>query len=85
MSTITAVNHSRLHDDVSSLLDRYQDIVDNSLGKFEQVSAKLHENAGSVPVYLKCRTVPFVLRHKVEPELDKLLRNGVITSVEQSE
>jgi len=59
MSTITAVSHSSLPS--SSLMDRYQDIFDSSLAKFQQVSAKLHVKAASSVPAIHQRTMDQLL------------------------
>jgi len=50
MSTITAVNHLSLHD-LSSLLDRYQDIFDSSLVTLQMVKKQLQQDPALKLVY----------------------------------
>ena len=42
-------------------------------------------SANARPVFDKARPVPFALQAKVDTEIDRLVREGVLTLVEQSE
>ena len=41
----------------------------------------LHLREGATPVFLKARPVPYSLRKNVELELEKLVKEGVLTPV----
>jgi len=73
------------HGDLDALLARQADLSDPALGKFASVKAKLHVKENAVPIHVKHRTVPFAIRDKVEAELNKLLSEGVISPVLQSQ
>ena len=60
-------------------------VFDGSLGCLKDTKVTLHVNDKVKPKFLKPRPVPFLLREKVEKELDRLQSLGIITPVQQSE
>lgn len=70
--------------DVQSLLEQFPDLWRDELGSFTkfQVDLKLKEDA--VPKFFKPRTVPFALKAKVEAELDRLVRLGILVPINHS-
>ena len=46
------------------------------------MEAKLYADPQAKPAYFKARTVPFALQQKVEAELDRLKKQGVIKPVQ---
>ncbi|XP_053698835.1 uncharacterized protein K02A2.6-like [Sabethes cyaneus] len=69
---------------VRSLVERYANLYDPSIGKIKGLSAKLVLKANTDPLYIKARPVPFSLREAVETELDILVQNGVLRKVNHS-
>ncbi len=55
------------------------------MGKLQGVQAKLTLSANARLVFHKARPVPFALQTKVDTEIDRLVREGVLTPVQQSE
>lgn len=75
------VTSSRLR----ALLDRYQDLFQDELGTITEERAELFLKEGSVPKFMKARSVPFALQPAVEAELKKLEDMGVISPVVTSD
>ena len=50
-------------------------------GKVEGKKAVIYLKEDSVPIYCKARPVPLALKNKVEVELDRLEREGIIEKV----
>ncbi|CAB4018206.1 Hypothetical predicted protein [Paramuricea clavata] len=70
---------------VNNLLKKYKSVFDDDLGtlKGHQGDLKLKENCR--PRYCKARQVPYALRPKVEAELTRLEKEGILNKVEHSE
>ena len=51
------------------------------IGRLKGVKIKLHIDKTVQPVALRHRRVPFALRDKLEEELDRLEKDGIIESV----
>ena len=73
------------HDQLTELIDKHSMVFDGSLGCLKDTKVTLHVNDKVKPKFLKPRPVPFLLREKVEKELDRLQSLGIITPVQQSE
>ena len=70
-------------ESVDAILDEYEDIF-HGIGKLKDVKVKLHIDESVKPVAQKHRRVPFHLRSKVDDELDRLLKAGVIEPVSEA-
>ena len=49
------------------------------------VTAKIHVDPQACPRFCKPRSVPFAMKQKVEEELERLLKEGIIEPVQFSE
>ena len=67
------------------LLAKYQPLFDDTLGTMKYHSARLELKEGAKPQFYRARSVPFALKDKIEEELNRLERTGVIVSVPSSE
>ena len=70
---------------LESVLDRHNAVFKDELGKVEGMTAKIHIDPQASPCFCKPRTVPYALRGRMEQDLDRLERDGIITPVEFSE
>ena len=70
---------------LANILEQHQKVFEPGLGTIEGVEAKLHVDPQAQPTFFKARNVPFALRQKVEAELDRLEKQGVIKPVQFSE
>ena len=70
---------------VQSLLHRYKEVFDESLGTMRHFTAKLHVRPGAKPVFCKPRTVPFALKESLGKELDRLEEQGILRRVSHSD
>ncbi|BES87377.1 Hypothetical Protein NTJ_00182 [Nesidiocoris tenuis] len=55
------------------------------MGKIKGVKARIHVKPNSVPVFKQHRNVPFSLVPKIEAELDRLEKEGIISKIEHSD
>ena len=70
---------------LQAVLDRQAGIFKDKLGLVKGVSAKLFVDPEVVRRFCKPRTVPFALREKVNKELERLEKSGVIEPVQFSD
>ena len=70
---------------LDGLVSKHQDLFEGQLGLFKGIKARVELVEGAKPVYTKPLRVPYALRPKVELELGKLEKAGVITPVTSSE
>ena len=70
---------------IDSLLKKYPSILQKTIGKMANIRGRLNLKEGVAPVFLKARPVPYSLRKSVELELEKLVKEGVLTPVSWSE
>ena len=74
------------HDcQLDGLVSKHQDVFDGQLGLHKGIKAHVELVEGAKPVYTKPYRVPYALRPKVELELGKLEKAGVITPVTSSD
>ena len=66
---------------LTAVLNRHKVIFSDELGVIRGTSAKLYVDPQTRPRFFKYRTVPYSMRGKVEQELDRLQRQGVLTPV----
>ncbi|XP_058817327.1 uncharacterized protein K02A2.6-like [Topomyia yanbarensis] len=69
---------------LEKVLAKYPRVFDNSIGKISSVQANLPLKSNVRPVFVKARKMPFNMQKIVENELDKLVAEGVLTKVNQS-
>lgn len=69
---------------LKGIIERYKELFDNELGKYLGEKVKL-ETVGNVkPIFHKPKPIPYAYREKVEKELDRLERSGVIVKISDS-
>ncbi|CAH8492821.1 unnamed protein product [Dicrocoelium dendriticum] len=78
--------HSVGEDTFESVFKRYPEVFDEQqLGRLNNFKAKVHMSDSSKPKFFKARTLPYSLRSRVEDELKRLQREGIIVPVQQAE
>ncbi|XP_034549867.1 uncharacterized protein K02A2.6-like [Notolabrus celidotus] len=66
------------------ILRRYSDVFRDELGTLKGVTVNLHVDPEAPPRFFKPRAVPYAMKDKVEQELDRLQRQGIIEPVQFS-
>ncbi|XP_048483440.1 uncharacterized protein LOC125489905 [Plutella xylostella] len=88
MHFTTSVNNVALSVpdvDVQQLMKQYPDIWKDELGCFNKFEVDLHLKDGATPKFFKPRNIPFALKERVEEELDRLVRAGILVPVRYSQ
>lgn len=76
------LGHSSL---LKEVLQKHTAAFTDELGCLKGPKVKLHVNANAKPKFHRPRNVPMVLKKKVEDELDRLQKLGIISPVKHSE
>ncbi|XP_063357876.1 uncharacterized protein K02A2.6-like [Cydia amplana] len=72
-------------DELPQLLNDFPDVWKDELGRFNKFEVDLFLKQNSVPKFFKPRSIPFALKGKVEEELDRLVKVGILVPVNFSD
>jgi hypothetical protein len=79
-----AEEYEKLIPKLHKLLVKHRDLFRNGIGCLAQKKATLSIKPPSTPKFIKSKPIPFAMRPKVEKELEKLERDGIISKIEKS-
>ncbi|XP_049527417.1 uncharacterized protein LOC119457969 [Dermacentor silvarum] len=82
--TTSSVNVVR-DNKMAPLLDEFSDLFENKLGCCKGPPVQLHLKEGVRPRFCKARTVPYAMRSKVSAQIDRLVQDGVLSSISISD
>ena len=77
--------HSIHSSSLQTILDKHSPLFSEDLGKLKGVTVKLFIDRSVKPAFFKRRPVPFALRQRIEAELDRLEKEGIIEAVRFSD
>ncbi|OON19065.1 hypothetical protein X801_05074, partial [Opisthorchis viverrini] len=81
--SILTLNQVSTFQEVQSLIRNYEEVFSESkIGKFSGGKVNIYVPPGTQPRFLKARSLPYLMRPKVEEELNRLQREGIIQSTE---
>ncbi|XP_061177726.1 uncharacterized protein K02A2.6-like [Saccostrea echinata] len=69
---------------LKKILDRHQAVFGSEIGRLEGIRGTLYLEDNAQPKFCKARPVPYSLKPKVEEELKRLEKEGIIKSVTHS-
>ena len=69
---------------IDEILQKHKPVFQNK-GTIKHFKAKLHVKENAKPVFHRARPVPYALKAKVEAEIDRLEKQGIISKVNYSE
>ena len=72
-------------DKLNAVLNKHKAVFDGSLGCLKDVKVNMTARENAKPKFWKPRTVPLLLRDKVDQELDRLEQSGIISPVQHSQ
>ena len=64
---------------------KHEAVFKEGLGTLTGYKAKIHIDPTAIPKYFKARSVPYAMKSKIEDELDRLQKKGIIKPVTFSE
>ncbi|XGW10498.1 hypothetical protein V3C99_012186 [Haemonchus contortus] len=70
---------------VADLMKQYAEVFKSELGLCRKAKAKLFLKENAIPVFKKKRPVPFASIPDLDAEIDRLVSDGMISSVDHSE
>ena len=70
---------------LQSILTKYQDVFKEDLGQCKGVKAHLHVQPDETPKFYRPRPIPLSMKEKVEAELDRKEKLGVLKKIETSD
>ena len=71
--------------DLEDVLQKHGPIFREELGLVKGVTARLQVESEATPIFFKAHTMPYALRGKIEQELQRLEKQGVLEKVEFAE
>ena len=78
-------NHACYSLSVQDILDVNSSVFSPELGTLKDVTATIQLDPSAQSRFCKARTVPYALKGKIEKELDRLVKQGVIEPISFSE
>ncbi|XP_055714392.1 uncharacterized protein K02A2.6-like [Phlebotomus papatasi] len=72
-------------DRLSPLIEKHKGVFREELGAHPEIEVNLELKEDAKPVFMKHHAPPMALRERIDQELDKLIEQGVIEAVENSE
>ena len=67
------------------MLNRLPDVFKEELGTLQGFTAKILVDSDAQPRFCKARSVPYALKDKVEEELTRLTKEGILEPVQSSD
>ncbi|XP_026533522.1 uncharacterized protein K02A2.6-like, partial [Notechis scutatus] len=81
---VTGVNHTTEADWEQQLARDFQEVFDGTLGKYKGPPISFSLDPNVAPIRLKPRRVPFALRKKIDEQIDKLVKQGVLQPIDHA-
>ena len=69
---------------LNDLLSKHRELFEECYEGMKGLVAHITMKSGAKPIFVKSRRVPYAVKEKVEQELDKLERHGVIKKTDKS-
>ncbi|XP_063634605.1 uncharacterized protein K02A2.6-like [Cydia splendana] len=73
------------HPEIEKLMSEFSNIFDGTLGCIPNYKGRFTLNENSTPIFVKPRRIPYALKDKVDDEIERLCKQGVITKIDNSE
>lgn len=67
------------------VLNKHDDVFKDELGTLKGTKATIHVKQDATPRFFRPRSVPFAMRTKVDEEIDRLLKESIISPVKYAE
>ncbi|XP_033740319.1 uncharacterized protein K02A2.6-like [Pecten maximus] len=77
--------NTAVQQQVEEIMNRHKSFFQDDWGTLKDIKAKLNVKPGAHPKFCKARPVPYSIKPKVEEEIDRLVKVGVLTKVNYSD
>ena len=77
--------HVGMDNHIQKLLSRHSELFKDELGLVKGVTVKLYVDSSATPRFFRPRSVPHALRGRVEQELERLEKTGIIEAIKFSD
>ena len=79
------IDVSRKTKKLEDILNRHKVVFEGGIGKMNKIKANVTLKDSTVPKFCKPRPVAYALRSKIEEDLDRLVKEGILTSITHSD
>lgn len=69
---------------MNQLITEYDDIFNSELGEIPNIKCSLKVSENATPIFIKPRPIPYAIRHKIEEEIKRLEKLGIIEKTDYS-
>lgn len=84
-SEISMEEEAVLYEKRKEIFKEYKQLFSSGLGTYNKSKFKIRMQPNTMPVYHKARSIPFALKGKVEAEINRLVKENILSLVEVSE
>ncbi|KAL3988098.1 5-hydroxytryptamine receptor 3 [Sarotherodon galilaeus] len=70
---------------LQQVLSKHENVFKEELGTLKGMKAAIHVKSDATPRFFRPHSVPFAMRAKVDEEIDRLLKEGIISPVKYAE
>ena len=81
----SVTSESKTPQGLKRLLERYQEVFKEELGQCQGVKAHLHVKSDATPKFYRPRPIPLSMKEKVEADLERKEKLGILQKIEMSE
>jgi hypothetical protein len=78
-------NTVNVDENLENILKNFEHLFKDEIGTFNKYQISLNIKKGAIPKFFKPRSIPLVLKSKVESEIDRLIDNNILTPMNYSE
>ncbi|XP_052748659.1 uncharacterized protein K02A2.6-like [Galleria mellonella] len=79
------ITEEQYKKNLEKLIDQYREIFSEEIGEIRNYTVKFSLKENVTPIFIKARPVPFALKEKVENEIDRLEKAGILEKVTYSQ
>lgn len=80
-----SIFHVAVPDRLEQLLDKFAPVFGSDLGCLKGIEAKVYVDPQVKPKFFKPRSVPYMWKEKIEVELQRMVKQGILTPVKFSQ
>lgn len=70
---------------IDELVKKHSELFGNELGRYKYSKAKFEIREDAIPIFMKPRRIPLAFQSEIDAEIDRLIAEGVLAQVENSD